>query len=69
MLWSVEVCCGAEDLVTVMSKMREWLDARRIEPDTFRHTVDGPSVKIHLQFKVESEAFAFAQRFSAQLML
>jgi hypothetical protein len=69
MLWSVEVRCCAEDLVNVMSKMREWLDARRIEPDIFRHTAEGPSVTIHLQFKVESEAFAFAQAFSGQLML
>jgi hypothetical protein len=35
MLWSAEVRCAAEDLVGVMSKMREWLDAQRIEPDIF----------------------------------
>jgi hypothetical protein len=69
MLWSVEVRRHAEDLVIVMSKMREWLDARRIEPDIFRHTVDEAGVTIHLQFKVESEAFDFAQAFSGQLML
>ena len=69
MSWSVEVRCDAEDLVNVMEKMREWLDARRIEPDTFRHTVGEASVTIHLQFKVESEAFAFAQAFSGELLL
>ncbi len=68
MLWSVEVHCDAEDLVSVMSKMREWLDVRRIEPDIFRYTVDGASVTIHLQFKVESEAIAFVQAFSGQLL-
>jgi hypothetical protein len=41
MLWSVEVRRYAKDLVTVMSKMREWLDVRRIEPAMFRHTVEG----------------------------
>ena len=66
---SVEARCDAENLVNVMARMREWLDTRRIEPDIFRHTVEGPSVTIHLQFKVESEAFAFAQAFSGQLML
>ena len=50
-----------------MARMREWLDTRRIEPDIFRHTVEGPSVTIHLQFKVESEAIAFAHAFSGQL--
>jgi hypothetical protein len=68
MLWSAEVRCDAEDLVSVMSKMREWLDARRIEPDIFRHTIEEASVTIHLQFKVESEAIAFAQAFSGQLL-
>jgi hypothetical protein len=67
-MWSVEVRCYSEDLVSIMAKMREWLDARRIEPDIFRHTVEGPSVTIHLQFKVESEAIAFAHAFSGQLI-
>ena len=68
MLWSVEVRCNAEDLVRVMEKMREWLDAERFGPDIFRHTVDGTSVTIHLQFKLESEAVAFAHAFSGQLL-
>jgi hypothetical protein len=68
MLWSVEVSHYAEDLVTVMSKMREWLDARRIEPAIFCHTVEGASVAIHLQFNAEGEAIAFAQTFSGQLV-
>ena len=41
MLWLVEVRRYAEDLVTVMSKMRERLDARRIEPAIFCHTAEG----------------------------
>jgi transposase-like protein len=40
---------------------------RRIEPDIFRHTVEGASVTVDLQFKVESEAIAFAQAFSGEL--
>ena len=68
MLWSVEVRCDAENLVSVMSEMREWLDARRIEPDIFRHTAEEASVTIHLQFKVQSEAIVFAHAFSGQLI-
>jgi hypothetical protein len=68
MSYSVEVGCDAGNLVGVMSKMREWLDTQRFEPDIFRHTVEGTSVAIHLQFKVESEATAFAQAFSGQLL-
>ena len=68
MLFSVEVCCGAEELASTMLKMREWIDSRRFEPDVFRHTVDGTKVTIHLQFKIEDEAIAFAETFSGQLV-
>jgi hypothetical protein len=40
-MWSVEARSDAEDLVNVMARMREWLDARRIEPDIFRHNRRG----------------------------
>jgi hypothetical protein len=67
-MWSVEVRRTADDLMSVMAKMREWLDAQRIEPDIFRHMVDEAGVTIHLQFKVENEAVAFAHAFSGQLL-
>jgi hypothetical protein len=67
-MYSVEVGCGAEDLATVMSEMREWLDAQRFEPDIFRHIVARKSITIHVQFKSESGAIAFAQAFSGQLV-
>jgi hypothetical protein len=51
-----------------MSRMRQWLDDRRFEPDIFRHTVADGSVTIRLQFKVESETTAFAEAFSGQLL-
>jgi hypothetical protein len=68
MSYSVEVRSDAADIVSVMGKMREWLDAQRIEPDIFRHTADEAGVTIHLQFKVESEASAFAHAFSGQFL-
>jgi hypothetical protein len=68
MAYSVEIGCDAEDLATVMSEMREWLDAQRFEPDIFRHIVARESITIHLQFQVEGKAIAFAQAFSGQLV-
>ena len=68
MSYSVEVRSDAADIGSVMEKMRVWLDAQQIEPDIFRHTAEGPSITIHLQFKVESEALAFAHAFSGQLL-
>jgi len=58
MMYSVELRCDTENLAGLMSKMREWLDAQRFEPNTFRDTVDGESVTFLVQFKVESEAAA-----------
>ena len=64
MLLTVEIDCGVDDL----SRMREWLDTQRFEPDTFRHTVNGESITITMQFKVESEAIAFARAFDGKLL-
>src|SRR4051812_3550487 len=68
-MYSVEVRCDIENLANLMSKMREWLDARRFEPDSFRDTVDGESVRFLVQFKTEGEAVTFAHAFSGQLSL
>jgi len=67
-MYSVEVRCDAKNLANMMTQMREWLDARRFEPDSFRDTVDGEGVRFLVQFRVASEAAAFAQAFSGQLL-
>jgi hypothetical protein len=67
-MYSVEVACDTEDLATVMSEMREWLDAQRLEPDIFRHIVARQSITIHVKFRVESKAIAFAHVFSGHLV-
>jgi hypothetical protein len=66
LLYSVEVHCRADELVDRMSRMREWLDNRRFEPDVFRHSVTDEAIAIHVQFKSESEANDFAEAFSGQ---
>jgi hypothetical protein len=68
LMYSVEVRCHVEDLAAVMSRMRQWLDDWRFEPDIFRHTVVDESVTIRLQFKVASQTTAFAEAFSGQLL-
>jgi hypothetical protein len=67
-LFTVEIDCGVDDLTSAMSRMREWLDTQRFEPDIFRHTVDGESITITVQFKVESEAIAFSRTFDGKLV-
>ena len=65
MLHIVEIRRNREDLARVMSEIREWLDARRFEPDAFRCTTDEQSVTC--RFKIESEASACAEAFGGQV--
>ena len=67
MLYVVELRCEREELSTIMTRIREWLDAHRFEPDAFRCTTDERDVTCRLEFKVESEAVACAEAFSGEV--
>ena len=56
-----------EHLANVMSEIREWLDARRLDPDAFRCDTDEQSVTFRLQFRRESEPTACAEAFQGKL--
>jgi hypothetical protein len=63
MLYAVEIRCEREGLSTIMSRIREWLDSQRFEPDVFRCTTDEETVTCRLEFKIESEALDCAEAF------
>jgi hypothetical protein len=67
MLYVVELHCERKELSTMMARIREWLDARRFEPDAFRCTTDDATVTCRLEFKVESEAVACAEAFGSEV--
>ena len=67
MLYVVEIRREREAFADVMSAIREWLDARRFEPDGFRCTTDEESVICRIEFKFENEARACADTFGGQL--
>src|ERR1051325_7421183 len=46
-----------------MSGIREWLDGQRFEPSVFRCTTDDENATFRLEFKIESEAVAYAEAF------
>jgi hypothetical protein len=48
----------------VLADIREWLDAKRFEPDAFRCTPDNDCIIRRLDFKVEQEAAACAAFFN-----
>jgi len=67
MLYVVEIRRGREELSTLMARTREWLDSQRFEPDAFRCTTDQEGLTCRLEFKVESEATAFAAAFGGEV--
>jgi hypothetical protein len=69
MLYAVEIRRDREHLAKIMSAIREWLDARRFEPDVFRCDTEAERVTFQLEFKKESEAVACANDFGGQRIL
>ena len=67
MLYVVEIRRGHDELSTIMARIREWLDARRFEPDAFRCSTDEAVVTCRLEFKAESEANACARAFDGEM--
>ena len=66
MSYVVEFRRESQSLSMVMSAIREWLDAQRFEPNSFRCTTDEEAITCHLAFKFESEARACDAAFGGQ---
>lgn len=58
----------SDDFGRVMTAMREWLDHRRFQPSTFRHTSTSPGVVFRLDFSAEAEAAVFAKEFGGRVI-
>jgi hypothetical protein len=67
MLYVVEMRRGHDELSTIMARIREWLDAKRFEPDAFRCSTDEATVTCRLEFKFENEAIACAREFDGEI--
>ncbi len=68
MLHTVEIPLVHGDLPAAMSRMRMWLDHRRIETNVFRCSGGLPATTLRLEFKSEDEAEAFADAFGGRLL-
>ena len=66
MFYVVEIQRDREHFAKVMSEIREWLDARRSEPESFRCDTNEETVSFRLEFKSESEAVGCADTFGGQ---
>ena len=63
MLYVVEIRLE-RPLAKVLSDLREWLDAERFEPVTFRCTTENDCIICRLKFQFEREAAACAAVFN-----
>jgi hypothetical protein len=67
----VEIIFGeyTEDALTArMTEIRLWLDHRRFEPTTFRHTFTGSGLVFHVEFRLQPEAELFAREFEGRVI-
>jgi hypothetical protein len=68
MLYTVAVCFNEDGLVARMSEMRVWLDRHRYEPDLFQYQKEPGGPLIRVEFKIEQEAFEFAEAFGGSVV-
>jgi len=67
MLYVVEIRRERDNLADAMSGIRQWLDAQRFDPQSFRCTSDDESLTMRLEFSSETEAVACASAFGGQV--
>jgi len=68
MLYTVHVRLHEANLMSAMSEMRVWLDTHGYEPDLFQYRTEARGALLRVDFKFESEAFAFAEAFDGSLI-
>jgi hypothetical protein len=62
-LYPVQVRVDGSNIAARMSEIKEWLD-RHVEPVTSQYRMDADGVLCRVDFKLPSEAAAFAEAFS-----
>ena len=68
MLQAITVPIADGQLGPLMAKMRTWLDDRRLELAIFRYHLGAERGVIYVEFKIETEARAFAETFKGDLV-
>jgi hypothetical protein len=56
---------SGSSLGEIMGKMRDWFNANRIEPRTFKTVVNGDCLAFEVHFQNENDAELFRERFAA----
>jgi hypothetical protein len=69
MAYVVEIRFAAENFREVISRVRGWLNCENAQPSTFRYRLSEPESVLHVDFKVEQQARAFAQAFGGFVLV
>jgi len=67
-MYVVEFRHDGDGLAEPMADIRTWLDHQRIQPSVFQLSLIPRATIFHLEFKVASDAEAFAQGFDGQVI-
>src|SRR5215469_3275697 len=63
---TVKIRLPGEDFSTAIVGMRDWLEKNRFEPTGYRYDQDDDMVVVSVDFAVDAQAEAFAERFGGQ---
>jgi hypothetical protein len=63
---TVTVRLSGEDFATAIVRMRDWLEKYRCQPTRYRYDQDEDTVVVSVDFAVDAQAKAFAERFGGQ---
>ena len=69
MLHTLQVRLDSGEIAARMSEMRQWLDQKGFEPDVFEYRrMDAAGVVCRVDFKLASDAAAFAEAFAGNVV-
>ena len=67
MRYTAQVHLDGANIAVGLSKLKEWLEDRRIEPSTFRYRMKTDDVRLQIDFSTLQDAAAFAEEFGGSV--
>ncbi len=68
MLYTVQIRVDGDNVTTEMSEIQEWFDRNQVDAEVFRSRMTAQDVKLRIEFKILSEASAFAEAFAGSVL-
>ncbi len=68
MLYTVQIRVDGDNVAAEMSEIWEWLERKQVKTEVFRYRMTAEDVRLRIEFKVLSEASAFAEAFAGSVL-